>query len=237
MYSKKNEIKNNKSVFFVIKTFFISSLIFNNIMLQLKFDNNNLIKNLNCYFFGNIYNLKIPRKYICNSINPLDSNFYHYDENIINNIDLLIINSQKSKIYDIFLLMGIMPFLNNESIIYLKINSKESYKLFKNKLKITTISNKLVYINKNNYNFIINNFREIVTYKWENYPNKKFMNNIRYIINNYYNESFIDIFDDSLNYNYKNYINYSFSNYTFDDLNNLMSKYLYLLFNRKFMGI
>jgi hypothetical protein len=140
----------------------------------------------------------------------------------------LIINSQKSKIYDIFLLIGIMPFLNEDSLIYYKINNKDSYKLFKNKLKFIKISNRLASINKKSYNYFIKHLEDIISYRWEIKPNKNIINNIRYIINNYYAEPYIDIFDNSLNYNFKYYIENSFSNFTFDDLNNLMSKYLYL---------
>lgn len=235
----KNEIEKNNNIFFVFKTFFILSLFFNNLIVQLRFDDNNLLKNKNCYYYGNISDLKIPRMYICNSINSLDYNFYSYNNNILNNIDLLIINSQQSKIYNLLFLIGIMPFLNKDSIIYLKINSRENYKLFKNKIKFITIGNKLAFINKNSYDDFANNFRDIITYKWEIFPDKRFIYNIRYILNNYYNDPFVDIFDDALINNYKNFINTNntFSFLNSDDVNKLMSKFLYILFYRKFMGI
>ena len=225
--NSKNEIGNINGLNSFIKIFFFASLFFNNLLFQLKNDNN-LTKNLNCYFFGDIYNLRIPKTHICSNIDFLNTSFYYYDKILINNIDLLIINSQKSKIYDIFLLIGIMPFLNEDSLIYYKINNKDSYKLFKNKLKFIKISNRLASINKKSYNYFIKHFEDIISYRWEIKPNKNIINNIRYIINNYYAEPYIDIFDNSLNYNFKYYIENSFSNFTFDDLNNLMSKYLYL---------
>ena len=225
MHSKfENKISSEINDF--IKIFFILSLIFNNIMFQIKYENN-FSRNSNCYYFGNIFNLNIPKRYICNNINALTTNFYYYNENLINNIDLLVINTQNTILDDIFLFIGIFPFLNNNSIIYYKINNKHSYKFFKDKLKYN-IGNQLISLNYNNYTNFINDFENIISYNWEIFPKKSVINNIRYILNNYYNDSFIDIFDNSLNYNFKNYLNKTFSKLSFDDINNLMSKHIYL---------
>ena len=49
-------------------------------------------------------------------------------------------------------------------------------------------------------------------------------NCLRYIINNYYNETLLNIFDKSLNLNLKRYIKIMKNNLSFNEFNNLMSK-------------
>jgi hypothetical protein len=103
-----------------------------------------------------------------------------------------------------FLLLGIIPFLKNNSTLTYKIKDKGIYKLFKDikkniKYKIIKLEYKFLFI----FNKII---KKLLYYKWELIPNQFMLNNLRYIINNYYNESSLAIFQKSLNLNYKLYI-------------------------------
>ena len=53
---------------------------------------------------------------------------------------------------------------------------------------------------------------------------KKILNNIRSIINNYYNESCLEIFDKSLNLNFKYFIQNKRKKFSLESINDLMSK-------------
>jgi hypothetical protein len=77
---------------------------------------------------------------------------------------------------------------------------------------------------QNNFNYFINNFESILSYKWEKMPTKNKINEIRYIINRNYNESYLDIFDKALNFNFKSYLNESLTKLSFENIDSLMSK-------------
>jgi hypothetical protein len=51
------------------------------------------------------------------------------------------------------------------------------------------------------------------------------LDNIRYFINNYYNESNLAVFEESLNLNYKSYIQNKLNEMTFEKIKNLLSKF------------
>ena len=63
-----------------------------------------------------------------------------------------------------------------------------------------------------------------MNYKWEIIPNKNIINIIRYTINNYYDETFLDLFDRFLNLNYKYYLESNVL--SFENQISLMSKFL-----------
>jgi len=71
--------------------------------------------------------------------------------------------------------------------------------------------------------------KELLYYKWEYIPKQIIMNNFRYIINNYYNETNLDLFQDTLNINYKAYINNKINDMTYKEINNLLSKIIILI--------
>ena len=62
---------------------------------------------------------------------------------------------------------------------------------------------------------------------WELIPKQFMLDNFRYIINNYYNESNLNVFEESLNMNYKSYIQNRINKITFEEIKNLLSKFYY----------
>ena len=73
-------------------------------------------------------------------------------------------------------------------------------------------------------NYLLEKFNDLINYKWEFIPNKELLNNIRYIINNYYNNSYLEIFDKSLNLNFKYFLRSKKDYLSLRELNALMSK-------------
>ena len=194
------------------------------ISFSIYYQNNKRIEDNNSleyYFSYSICNFLIFRmNYNCSNNIFMDKNFY---ENIleINQKINLFINIKKTKIENIFLLIGIVPFLKNNSSIIYKINKKEIFKLFKNIFKKIKIKNKIIKINENNFKFFIEKFNELINYKWEIIPTKTISNNIRYIINNYFNESCLEIFDKSLNFNFKYYLKNRKKQFSSGEINDL----------------
>jgi len=56
-------------------------------------------------------------------------------------------------------------------------------------------------------------------------PKQFMLNNLRYIINNYYNEPNLEVLQKSLNMNYKSYIQNKINEMTNEEIKNLLSKY------------
>ena len=166
-------------------------------------------------YFANYYN--------CSDNIFINNNIY---EDIVENEQKisLFIDIKKTKIENILLLIGIIPFLKNYSTITYKINKKEIYKLFKNIFKNKKIKNKIIKISEYDLNYFLDKFNDLINYKWEFIPNKELLNNIRYIINNYYNSSYLEIFDKSLNLNFKYFLRNKKDYLTLSELNALMSK-------------
>ena len=65
----------------------------------------------------------------------------------------------------------------------------------------------------------------LLYYIWELIPKQFMLDNIRYFINNYYNESNLVVFEESLNLNYKSYIQNKLNEMTFEKIKNLLSKF------------
>ena len=65
----------------------------------------------------------------------------------------------------------------------------------------------------------------LLYYIWEFIPKQFMLDNIRYFINNYYNESNLVVFEESLNLNYKSYIQNKLNEMTFEKIKNLLSKF------------
>lgn len=206
-----------------IKFFIIILILFN-----ANNKNDNQIKDNNSleyYFTYSICKfLYFQIKYNCSDNIFIDYNFYENIVEISQNINLYI-NMKKTKIETIFLLIGIIPFVKNNSVITFKINNIEIYKLFQIIFKKKKIKNKIIKLNENDLQFFIENFSYLLFYKWELIPFKKILNNIRYIINNYYNESCIELFDKSLNLNFKYYIQNE-KKLSLKEIMDLMSKFL-----------
>ena len=96
------------------------------------------------YFF-------FERNYNCKNQIFTNKNFY---DNIIeiNKNNEILINIKKTKIENIFLLIGIMPFLKNKSLINYQINNKAIFKLFKI-IFINKIFKKTIKISENDFFF------------------------------------------------------------------------------------
>ena len=158
-----------------------------------------------------------------------DGNFFEEKVDIISNINLFI-NIKKTKIENIFLLIALIPFLKNNSTLLYKINDIEVYRLFRIIFKDKKIQNKIIEVNEYDIINVIEKFIELLYYKWELIPNKKILNIVRYIINNFYNESCLEIFDKSLNLNFKNFIQNKRNILSLEDISELMSKHHYYFF-------
>lgn len=159
------------------------------------------------------------------------SKFKNYDfyEDVLeinNNIELLM-NIKISTLENIVLLLGIIPFLKNNSTLSYKINNKEFYnhvkKIFKNK----KIKHKIIKFDYNDFNNFNKKIDVLLNYKWELIPEKVMLDNLRYVINNYYNDSNFNIFQRSLNTNYDLYIQRKRKEITINDLVSLLSKCYY----------
>ena len=69
-----------------------------------------------------------------------------------------------------------------------------------------------------------NELIKLLNYEWEIIPSIKIINFMRYIINNYYHEDCLTIFDTSLNLNYKVYIEKNRNNISLKMKSELISK-------------
>jgi len=184
-----------------------------------------------CQFLFYSINYKCPMNFYSND------NIYN-DIIAINRDVNLLINIKKSKLENIILLLGIIPFLKNNSTLSYKINNKGIYKFFKkilnNSIKYKVI--KFVYNDLHTFNKII---EKLLYYEWELIPKKFMLDNLRFIINNYYNEENLDIFQKSLNMNYKSYIQSKKFEMTYDEIKNFLSKLIIInfIFKRKYWNI
>lgn len=151
-----------------------------------------------------------------------------YDEilEINRNINLLI-NVKKSKLENILLLLGIIPLLKNNSTLSYKINNKEINFFFKNTFKNKRIKYKIIKFDYNDLNIFNEKINELLNYKWELIPEKFILDNLRYVINNFYNESSFEIFQKSLNKNYKFFIKIKKKEMSYENIESLLSKLLH----------
>lgn len=186
-------------------------------------------KTLKYYFKYNICKfLLFKNNFNCLRQIYKNKNFYEYIEQNDKNINLKI-NLKTTKIENILILIGIIPFLKNNSKILYKINSKEIYCLFRKIFINKKIKNRIIKINENDFHCFIDNFNYLINYKWELIPDEDIINNIRYILNKYYNKSCIELFDKSLNANLKDYIDNKKNILSFKTINKLMSKLFFLI--------
>ena len=214
--------------------FLISLTLFNQNKKQLNYNDS-----LEYYFSYSICNfLYFNIDYNCSNNIFIDNNFYE-DIIGIEKKKNLFVNIKKAKIENILMLIGIMPFLKNNSSILYKINKYEIYKLLKKTFKNKKIKNKIIKFNENDFQYFIEILNDLVYYKWELIPSKLILNNIRYILNNYYNEECLIIFDKSLNLNYKHYFKEKKNVLSFEDINNLLSKlFNYIIYyHRKYWNL
>ena len=147
-----------------------------------------------------------------------------------NNFSLLL-EGKKTKIENIFILIGAIPFLKKKIIIKYH-NNKEIYQLCKNIFRIEKNRKKII-INKIDFYYIRKSFHHLIYYNWELIPPINSINGLRYIINNYYNDMCVQIFDKALHLNLRKYIENNKNNFLLEDINKLMSKFFYLFLHRE----
>ena len=95
----------------------------------------------------------------------LNDNIYNDILDINNNINLLI-NIKKSKLENIFLLLGIIPFLNKNSTLSYKINNKGIYKYFK-KILNEKIKYKIIKFGYNDLHSFNKILKKLLYYNWD----------------------------------------------------------------------
>ena len=103
---------------------------------------------------------------------------------------------------------------------------KEIYKIFK-KIFNKEIKNKIINLDYNDLHSFNKKMKNLLYYKWELIPKQFILNNLRHIINNYYNEPNLEVFQESLNMNYKAYIQNKIKEITYKEIKNFLSKYYY----------
>lgn len=178
-----------------------------------------------CYF---IYN------YIFTEGINIDNHYSQFRKKINEKNLNLLLSKKKAKIEKIFLLLKSIPFIKKKIIIKMK-NNKDLYIFIKDIFKIKKINNGFIYINKKDFKYIIKYFNEIIYYEWELIPKKFLINDLRFVINNYYNEICLEIFDNALNYNLQLYIKNNKKILNDKDIINLMSKYYLFIFCQKIL--
>jgi hypothetical protein len=144
-----------------------------------------------CQFLFYSINYKCSMNFFTND------NIYNDILEINSNVNLLM-NIKQSKIENIILLIGIIPFLKNNSTLSYKINNKGIYNFF-NKILNKKIKHKVIKFNYNDLFIFNKNMKKLLNYEWELIPKKLMLDNLRFIINNYYNETNLVVFQESLN--------------------------------------
>ena len=158
----------------------------------------------------------------------INRNIYDDIIDINPNIHLLL-NIKYTKIESIFLLIGILPFLKNNSTITIQINDKTIYKLFKNVFNNKKFR-KTIIINQFDFHFLEEKLIDLINYKWELIPELNISQTMRYIINHFYKEIYLNNFDQLLNLNFKYYIENKKSELTNEQIKELMSKFYLIIY-------
>ena len=193
---------------------------------------------INIYIIFFLKSLKYKDKNEITLLNAYYNNLdKFYNNSIFNYYKIgkrnIFCNLKNSKIQNIFLLIGILPLIKKYSLI-IKIKYKSGFELIKNIFPNKKIKNDIMRINLNDYNSFINKFNLLLKFKWDLMPKQDIIDKIRYIINNFYNEYYLDIFDNSLVLNLKYYINNNKYKFSINDISKLMSKIiLFKIFIKK----
>jgi hypothetical protein len=202
------------------------------LIVNLKFEHvyhKNDFNDLETYFSQSICQfLFFTINYKCSMNFFLNDNIYNDILEINSNVKILI-NIKKTKLENIFLLLGIIPFLKNNSTLSYKINNKGIYKFFKDILN-KRIKYKIIKFGYNDLHSFNKMMKNLLYYDWELIPKKLMLDNFRYIVNNYYNDSSLILFQESLNMNYKSYIQNKRNEMSYDELKNLLSKLIIINF-------
>ena len=199
--------------------FVIINIIFEDIYQKKEFHKfENYYSNSICKF------LYFTINYNCTT--TISSSTSFYDEVLEINRDInLLINIKISKLENMLLLLGIIPFLKNNSTLSYKINNKEINNFLKKIFKNKRIKYKIINFDYKDFNIFNEKINELLNYIWEFVPATFTLDNLRYVINNFYNESNFEIFQKSLYMNYKLYIHKKKKEMTYKDIESLLSKF------------
>lgn len=232
-------------LFYCLLSFFKKAgLLFSgpNASFKLDLSKNEIIKynnSLEKYFSQIFCNLLyFKRNYNCYNNIFNNVNFFDDIKEIEENINLFL-NIKVTKIEYIFLLIGTFPFLKNNSTLSIKINHKDINQLFQIIFQNKKIKKNFI-IKNNHFDVFKEKLNEIINYQWEIIPNQKITNFIRYIINNYYNETYLDLFDTLLNSKFKNYIEQKKVRLSDKEIKNILCKFnnfLFFIWYSKYWGL
>lgn len=142
------------------------------------------------YLFNDIQNQKIllyPNLIIDDFKNCFD---------LLNNNQTFDLFRAKTKIENIFILIAIFPFIQNEIFI-----TKKHYIFGFLEYIFETKNNDVLKFSKRNITNFSSKFKELLYYEWEYLPNKNNTNYIRHILYHYYSSDCLNIFENSLNRN------------------------------------
>jgi len=210
----------------LIKNLFIKLFLYF-IIISTILEENNHKKEKNK--LGNYYSKSICKffhftiNYNCST--KIFSSTSFYDEILEINKDInILINVKKSKLENLLLLLSIIPFLKYNSTLSYKINNKEIEIFFKKTFKSKRIKYKIIKFDYNDFIIFNENINELLNYKWELVPEKFMLDNLRSVLNNFYNESNFEIFQKALYKNYKFYIQNKKNELTYEDIERLLSK-------------
>ena len=131
--------------------------------------------------------------------------FFNKHNHLNESISYLLSNTKKIKIEKIFAIISLIPFLRSHKI-KVKIRNKIIHELIRTIIPINGFRKNYKDIKKTNKNYYLIDFSDLLYYKWNKIPDINLINNVRFIINNYYSELYLTIFDKALNLNLKYFI-------------------------------
>lgn len=190
---------------------------------NIKIENNSF----GLYYFNFSKDFKYLNKYKknCKFIDYIKNTYLNSIKNEGKKIDYLLLDADKN-IDNLFILTLILPFIKKNCTIIYKIKNRKIYKYLNKTFTIKTLKKIYPIKLKDLKHKIFDKYNDSIYYKWEKIYDTNLINNLRYIINNYYNHSFLEIFDKSLNFNFKikiQNINYFLA---YEKIDELMSKFL-----------
>lgn len=186
---------------FAIIAIFLGILFLINIYFKL---NNNRFESYYSQYLCSLLILKNGKSCIKEVLNNYD--FFYFIKDFRKNVDLSINIKRAPLIENIMIIIGIIPFLKYNSVIRYYANTDEIYKKLGNLFFYKNIKSREINIDFFDFETVKIKFNNLINYIWETIPPKQILDNIRYIISNYYDDSCLYIFEKSLNHNYEYFI-------------------------------